>query len=599
MIEAKSERTSIPFMDLSIPLPNPTPGLLVEVLAKAERALGQIETNSNSGGLVPYLIKHAMLCHLVLVTLPLPESASQASAPPTVKTIELDVFKMNWTKDQQQNFLSKLLHLAMHLEICMRTIDKGREFLDKSRLAWLAFMALWDAGQRILATTGGVGAFSKVYSGDKGRLPSVRLDMSCFGQLTLRQACERMQLFEPQTLMARDKLLSYFESQKGDLIYGISTETEYTMNHPWMQFIQRLANEAKQPWDASTKTPVDIACQFLITGMNNVSELQQTHTMVIHFKMSLLPSNHRSIPHAKTFSEHDWHCWIDIGRKQDGPPPKRNLNVATYGTWMSLDCPKDENWKTLPHEIAAYLSTDNKETKFTEDDVLYTEKLPLFGDALSSEDSESLMSCLVEPYTRVPLILAYFTEKDRSSSLLSKQLCKLLMCSLFATGYYASVENLAQDTKSLQASSLSLPIPTEALGTRFGALANELVFSPDATLRPAIKLLRHLITELEHQSYTTPCVGLIFWGIKLAFRLQSFALWALSSSSLWPASLAENSRSLAECQRTLEDLMTREFLVVLRLWLEQAKQASDRRGLILVLFFQNFYFTSSSFSFFM
>jgi hypothetical protein len=87
-------------------------------------------------------------------------------------------------------------------------------------------------------------------------------------------------------------------------------------------------------------------------------------------------------------------------------------------------------------------------------------------------------------------------------------------------------------------------------------------------------------------------------------RLLSLLFFGLSLTSVLaaskdPASLAENSRSLAECQRTLEDLMTREFLVVLRLWLEQAKQASDRRGLILVLFFQNFYFTSSSFSFFM
>lgn len=74
----------------------------------------------------------------------------------------------------------------------------------------------------------------------------------------------------------------------------------------------------------------------------------------------------------------------------------------------------------------------------TEDDILYEPRLPAFGDTLTQEDAEALMSLLCVPYSRVPLVLGFFLAQDRANFLLNAQLQELLQSTLLGQGTWIS-----------------------------------------------------------------------------------------------------------------------------------------------------------------
>lgn len=57
-----------------------------------------------------------------------------------------------------------------------------------------------------------------------------------------------------------------------------------------------------------------------------------------------------------------------------------------------------------------------------EDDVLHAERLPTFGDTLSREESETLLSYLTVEYIRIPLVVSFFASRDRHTYLFHPQL---------------------------------------------------------------------------------------------------------------------------------------------------------------------------------
>jgi len=70
----------------------------------------------------------------------------------------------------------------------------------------------------------------------------------------------------------------------------------------------------------------------------------------------------------------------------------------------------------------------------TEDDVMHADRLPTFGDTLSREESEQLLSYLTVPYVRVPLIAGFFSSRDRVTYLFNPALQSLLRSVLFEGG---------------------------------------------------------------------------------------------------------------------------------------------------------------------
>jgi hypothetical protein len=70
----------------------------------------------------------------------------------------------------------------------------------------------------------------------------------------------------------------------------------------------------------------------------------------------------------------------------------------------------------------------------TEEDILHAEKLPNFGDTLSREESEALLSFLTVEYIRLPLVVGFFASRDRPTYLFNHQLQALLRAVLFEPG---------------------------------------------------------------------------------------------------------------------------------------------------------------------
>ena len=74
----------------------------------------------------------------------------------------------------------------------------------------------------------------------------------------------------------------------------------------------------------------------------------------------------------------------------------------------------------------------------SEDDVLHSTGLPTFGNTLSREESEMLMSYLTVDYVRIPMVLGFFASRDRVTYLFNPSLQALLRAVLFEGGAWVS-----------------------------------------------------------------------------------------------------------------------------------------------------------------
>lgn len=143
----------------------------------------------------------------------------------------------------------------------------------------------------------------------------------------------------------------------------------------------------------------------------------------------------------------------------------------------------------------------------TEEDVLHLKKPPDFHGALnSSEDAELLLTYLTAPYIRIPLVLGFFSARERSAGLRSPELQKILDAVLFESGDW-----LAPDQKR----SIPTQVPStnrDFLKTSYGLLLNELLRAPEVILTAVMELL-----EFSHQKDSGRCtsangVGSFFGG---------------------------------------------------------------------------------------
>ena len=62
----------------------------------------------------------------------------------------------------------------------------------------------------------------------------------------------------------------------------------------------------------------------------------------------------------------------------------------------------------------------------TEEDILALQSVPCFGGSLKASESELLLTYLVAPYVRIPLVLNNFSDKQRMTLLQAPQLQALL-----------------------------------------------------------------------------------------------------------------------------------------------------------------------------
>ena len=201
--------------------------------------------------------------------------------------------------------------------------------------------------------------------------------------------------------------------------------------------------------------------------------------------------------------------------------------TAFNRTWQlgrerpKADCSLDSPLLNIKWDADAML----KSTK-EEDDVLHASKIPTFNGSLSSEDSEALISFLAVPGLRASLVLNFFAEKSRLTSLFNESLQKILWASTFCPDSWpkpASVDNITGEaTPPAPIKQVPSNKPSR-LHCRLGLLFVELRSSPEVILKACVDMVENAAEVASISDFTTPYASTFFFVVRLAVGVLNYA----------------------------------------------------------------------------
>eukprot|EP00929_Paragymnodinium_shiwhaense_P044942 TRINITY_DN23026_c0_g1_i2.p1 TRINITY_DN23026_c0_g1~~TRINITY_DN23026_c0_g1_i2.p1 ORF type:complete len:4431 (+),score=980.35 TRINITY_DN23026_c0_g1_i2:153-13445(+) len=161
----------------------------------------------------------------------------------------------------------------------------------------------------------------------------------------------------------------------------------------------------------------------------------------------------------------------------------------------------------------------------TEHDILSLEHLPTFNGSLTAAESELLLTYLTAPYLRVPLLLGFFTDRDRISLLKEPELQQVLDAALFEGGAWQS-----QD-EGRQGAPPTIPAADRThLGTPTGVLFNELIKSPEVVLKSLLSMLQ-VVVEKDTGMPGAANEAVILYVVRLAVRVESYLTFAIEHAA--------------------------------------------------------------------
>eukprot|EP00043_Microstomoeca_roanoka_P005858 m.58502 g.58502 ORF g.58502 m.58502 type:complete len:4257 (-) comp13155_c0_seq1:39-12809(-) len=229
----------------------------------------------------------------------------------------------------------------------------------------------------------------------------------------------------------------------------------------------------------------------------------------------------------------------------------------------------------------------------SEDDVLHCDRLPMFGNTLSREESEQLMSYLTVDYMRVPLVLGFFASKDRVTYLFNGQLQALLRAVLFEGRQWVPhdskrpINNVplrftkqqAEEEKLQQLLGSRRGPEQEELGTHLGLLYNELLMSPQACLEPLCDMLLGT-RPLHHASVYSRDASFLCYIILLAVDAEAYLLHVREDLRQDRTSRPFKSKQDALTQLDgyadrLHTFLRKDMAAVLRAWEKETDDLGD------------------------
>eukprot|EP00439_Symbiodinium_sp_Y106_P025929 s1345_g3.t1 len=183
----------------------------------------------------------------------------------------------------------------------------------------------------------------------------------------------------------------------------------------------------------------------------------------------------------------------------------------------------------------------------SEEDVLFlpSSKLRAF-EGLSPSEAEVVLTMLLAPYLRIPLLLGYLGTSERVGALADERLQGVLEAAVFEPGPWRSSTRppeIPEARKMVQAAVWrgskvvgsikpvwqAIPAPTRShLATPCGLLINELCNAPRPTLAGAAALLQSALERDTGRAAAAP-IGLILFAIRMGCRIFSFAKALLES----------------------------------------------------------------------
>ncbi|CAI5730000.1 unnamed protein product [Peronospora destructor] len=250
---------------------------------------------------------------------------------------------------------------------------------------------------------------------------------------------------------------------------------------------------------------------------------------------------------------------------------------------------------TSPANLSAHLvrsssnaSAESLPTVITEDDIMHHTDLPTFNGTLSAEEAEYLMSYLTVPYTRIPLVVSFFSSRDRVTYLFNPMLQQLLRAVLFEVGDWVSDKGVEEITHiPLRKSDLVMHEETiqqifdarvhhqkceDHLGTLNGLLLNELMHAPEAIIVPLLNML-DAIKELGEASVHSADAQFILFMIKMGADILRYMTFALDRC------IAGDDRARIEkLEEYRSSLMTYTFgfaHTTLSRWRQEAEEANN------------------------
>eukprot|EP00466_Bigelowiella_natans_P015194 jgi/Bigna1/85176/estExt_fgenesh1_pg.C_20373 len=225
-------------------------------------------------------------------------------------------------------------------------------------------------------------------------------------------------------------------------------------------------------------------------------------------------------------------------------------------------CNEKHNIKFAPgyaQKSPASLSLLGTRNDADEDAVLQKTELQRFGDTLSEEESERLMTYLTTPYLAIPLVLEFFA-KQRVGALLNPWLRDIFESVLFEPRAYVSdsfnkIDKIPVESKQRD------PL----LGTSHGVLMREAKNAPRSLLGPLAKIVSQTL-ELCIGDYTSTFATLLMRIIRITYFILSFVRHARQCHKT-PKDSTEN--------RILRLLGPNGATAILHRWLVESETAGD------------------------
>eukprot|EP01060_Flectonema_neradi_P040006 TRINITY_DN8997_c1_g1_i1.p1 TRINITY_DN8997_c1_g1~~TRINITY_DN8997_c1_g1_i1.p1 ORF type:complete len:4144 (+),score=716.08 TRINITY_DN8997_c1_g1_i1:58-12489(+) len=223
----------------------------------------------------------------------------------------------------------------------------------------------------------------------------------------------------------------------------------------------------------------------------------------------------------------------------------------------------------------------------TEDDVIHHSNLPTYGDTLSREESERLMSSLTVRYIAIPLVLDFFATMDRHTYLFNPGMQQLLRSVLFEPGCwspeddYPNIPHVPLRQTALQKKEASVAGIMDAtfknfdeklLGTNRGLLLNELRNSPHAVLQPLLKITRSSMEDLSACSVYSANAHFMCFLVNLLLDVYSYAEYALRMIS---EDEAQARQELGKAKEELQIYLSGSVAEMLGRWMAESEKAND------------------------
>ena len=153
--------------------------------------------------------------------------------------------------------------------------------------------------------------------------------------------------------------------------------------------------------------------------------------------------------------------------------------------------------------------------------MLHVRHLPDFGGTLRAADVELLLSYLLAPYLRVPLLMRFFAMPGHTQALAQLELQEVLDAALFEPGLWQP------DTKKVMPDTIPAP-DRGCLATPAGLLFQELTHSPELLLSCLQQILDNAL-DLDAGRYVREGAScIIMYAVRVAVRVESFIRFLLS-----------------------------------------------------------------------